>query len=120
MAITRGKGTADVLPSVAGHRAVKPSYVDKLELLGPLCQDPSPALGEDGVNETDPTGCVASAELVSKVRAAVSDDALAPDGSAARTIRANCPALPRDSGGPLGFAAVHDMRALVGLSGRYA
>lgn len=34
MAITRGKGTADVLPSVAGHRAVKPSYVDKLELLG--------------------------------------------------------------------------------------
>lgn len=25
MAITRGKGTGDVLPSVAGHRAVKPS-----------------------------------------------------------------------------------------------
>lgn len=58
MAITRGKGTADVLPSVAGHRAVKPSYVDKLELLflGLLCQDPSPSLGKDRANETDPTG----------------------------------------------------------------
>ncbi|KAH8762653.1 hypothetical protein F5883DRAFT_677643 [Diaporthe sp. PMI_573] len=28
-----------------------------------------------------------------------SGDALAPDGSAARTIRANCPALPRNLGG---------------------
>lgn len=67
-----------------------------------------------------PQACVASAELVSKLRAAVSDDALAPDGSAARTIRTNCPAMPRDSGGAVGLAAEHDMRALVGLSGRYA
>lgn len=44
----RVKGTADVLPSVAGHRAVKPSYVDKLELLDALCQDPSPSLGKHG------------------------------------------------------------------------
>lgn len=52
---TRGKGTADVLPSVAGHRAVKPSYVDRLELLDHLCQDPLSSLGKDGVNDADPT-----------------------------------------------------------------
>lgn len=67
-----------------------------------------------------PQACVASAGLVSKLRAAVSDDALAPDGSAARTTRAHCPAMPRDSGGAVGLAAVHGMRALIGLSGRYA
>lgn len=44
----RVKGTPDVLPSVAGHRAVKPSYVDKLKLLDALCQDPSSYLGKDG------------------------------------------------------------------------
>lgn len=44
-----------------------------------------------------PQACVASAELVSNLRAAVSGDALAPDGSAARTIRADGPALPRRS-----------------------
>lgn len=40
--------TADVLPSIAEHRAVKPSCVDKLELLDPLCEDPSPTLGRMG------------------------------------------------------------------------
>lgn len=81
-----------MLPSVAGHRAVKPSYVDKLELLEPLCEDPSPSLGKDGWMRRTPQAYVASVELVSKLRAVVCGDALAPDGSAARTIRANCPA----------------------------
>ena len=49
-----------------------------------------------------PQACVASARLVSKLRAAVSGDALAPDGSASSTIRANCPALPRNLGGAVG------------------
>lgn len=40
-----------------------------------------------------PQACVACAELVSKLRAAVSGGALAPDGSAAETTRANCPAF---------------------------
>lgn len=48
----RGTGTADVLPSVAGHLAVKPSYVDELESLwaplpGPLAVR-WPSVGKGG------------------------------------------------------------------------
>lgn len=52
------KGADDVLPSVAGHRAVKPSYVNKLELLDSLsvARNSSPSLGKGWVNESDPTG----------------------------------------------------------------
>lgn len=82
-----------MLPSVAGHRAVKPSYVDKLESLDRTehpAQDSSPSLGKNGMNESGPTGLRRPPlALVSKLCASVSGDALAPDGSAAKTIRAN-------------------------------
>lgn len=67
-------------PSVAGHYAVKTSYVDKLELLDPLCQDPSPSgrllartdeLQKDGPHRLAPPPCLAMRYCV------------APDGSAA-------------------------------------
>lgn len=48
------KQSVNGLPSVAGHRAVKHSYVDKLELLDALCQDPSPSLGKDAGEQDGP------------------------------------------------------------------
>lgn len=56
-----------------------------------------PSVGDGGWMRRTPQACVASAELVSNLRAAVSGDALAPDGSAVSTIRASGPALPRRS-----------------------